>query len=69
MEGDVLHFRTANSSNGGSNGASQPDSGIGLDNVRKRLALLYPGKHELNITNEESVYSVELKISTGNNTI
>ena len=68
-EGDVIYFRTANSSNGGSNGSSQPDSGIGLDNVRKRLALLYPGKHELNIANKESVYSIELKISTGNKTI
>lgn len=34
--------------------------GIGIDNVRKRLTLLYPGKHELTITDEEDVFIVNL---------
>jgi LytS/YehU family sensor histidine kinase len=34
--------------------------GIGIMNVRKRLDLLYPGKHELAITNEEDVFIVNL---------
>jgi LytS/YehU family sensor histidine kinase len=37
-------------------------SGIGIQNVQKRLDLLYPGKHELAITNEEDVFIVNLKI-------
>jgi sensor histidine kinase YesM len=34
--------------------------GIGIMNVRKRLDLLYPGKHELAITDEEDVFIVNL---------
>jgi LytS/YehU family sensor histidine kinase len=37
-------------------------TGIGIKNVEKRLALLYPGKHELNIVNEEDVFIINLKI-------
>jgi sensor histidine kinase YesM len=36
--------------------------GIGIQNVKKRLDLLYPGKHELSITDEEEVFIVNLKI-------
>ena len=35
-------------------------SGIGIQNVQKRLSLLYPDKHELTITNEEEVFIEEL---------
>lgn len=37
-------------------------SGIGLANVRRRLELLYPDQHELNIQEKEDRYLVELKI-------
>lgn len=36
--------------------------GIGISNVRQRLELLYPGKHELNITDDTDVFIVNLKI-------
>ncbi|MEP6725835.1 MAG: histidine kinase [Bacteroidota bacterium] len=42
-------------------------SGIGIQNVQKRLELLYPGKHELAITNEEDVFIVNLKIELEKN--
>jgi sensor histidine kinase YesM len=35
-------------------------TGIGILNVRKRLELLYPGKHELTITDAEDVFIVNL---------
>ena len=35
---------------------------IGLKNVRKRLQLIYPGTHELNIVNEPESFVVFLKI-------
>jgi len=38
------------------------DSGIGLENIRKRLELLYPGKHELKIAEMEQNYIVELTL-------
>ncbi|HLN21145.1 MAG TPA: histidine kinase [Bacteroidales bacterium] len=36
--------------------------GIGLDNVKKRLQLLFPGKHGLNINETDMDYNVNLKI-------
>jgi sensor histidine kinase YesM len=37
-------------------------SGFGLESVRKRLALLYPGEYDLSIEDNENSYSVMLKI-------
>lgn len=37
-------------------------SGIGIGNVKKRLEILYPKKHELNINETETEFSVDLKI-------
>jgi hypothetical protein len=33
-----------------------------IANVEKRLQLLYPGKHELIITNDDHVFVVDLKV-------
>ncbi len=41
---------------------TDPYSGIGLNNVKRRLELLYPGKHELTITDEDDIYKVDLKL-------
>lgn len=38
------------------------NQGIGIDNVRQRLELLYKHKHELQIREEEEVFIVDLKI-------
>lgn len=56
-----LHFQLTNSK------PPQPihngnKKGIGLQNVKKRLALLYPGKHQLNISSAEGVFSVHLQL-------
>jgi LytS/YehU family sensor histidine kinase len=46
------------------NGEEKVDafSGIGLENIKKRLALLYPDNHELIINKSGSVFSVILNI-------
>jgi LytS/YehU family sensor histidine kinase len=36
--------------------------GIGLVNIQKRLAILYPERHDLNIQHSEQQFSVELKV-------
>lgn len=36
--------------------------GIGLDNAKKRLALLYPGKHQLTVQHTASEFSIELQL-------
>jgi two-component system, LytTR family, sensor kinase len=43
--------------------STEPVGGIGLNNVKRRLDLLYPGKHELTVTNNETTFKVSLKLS------
>ena len=38
--------------------------GIGVENVRKRLDILYPGRYEMNIDVSDEAFSVYLKIDT-----
>ncbi len=37
-------------------------TGIGLDNLQKRLALFYPGKHQLEINDSATTYTAKLTI-------
>ena len=62
--GKEIFFRASNSITRLSADAPRAASGIGLDNVRKRLALLYPGRHELKIDEQEDVFTVELRIGS-----
>jgi two-component system, LytTR family, sensor kinase len=41
---------------------TEPAGGIGLTNVKRRLELMYPGKHELSIDNSETRFKVALNI-------
>lgn len=56
----LLHFHLHNFKNQKMKDAV---SGIGIDNVKKRLDILYPNKHELNITESETEFTVDLKIN------
>ena len=38
--------------------------GIGMENLKKRLALIYPNQHQLEITKTENTYTVNLAIDT-----
>lgn len=57
----ALHFYCENNFTNDSNNKGL-DSGIGLKNVKGRLDLIYPKKHELNIDKEKNWYKVFLKI-------
>ncbi len=54
-----LHFYLANFKN---NKMKDSVSGIGIQNVEKRLAILYPKKYTLNIIETETDFTVELMI-------
>jgi two-component system, LytTR family, sensor kinase len=43
---------------------TEKSGGIGLNNVRRRLELLYPGRYELNIADTGSAYTVQLKLQS-----
>lgn len=62
--GRRIDFRSRNSFIPAGPDAPLAASGIGLDNVRKRLALLYPGRHDLRIDKSESFFTVELTVET-----
>lgn len=42
-------------------------NGIGIENVKKRLGLIYPDRHELKITEENNFYVVSLTIQLAGN--
>jgi two-component system, LytTR family, sensor kinase len=58
-----ISFRCANSLAPAKKETGNSDSGIGLENVRKRLILLFPGKHDLKITKSEEVFEVLLFVN------
>lgn len=63
IEADRLHFQCANTFSETVNSAEKHLlKGIGLENVQKRLTLLYPDKHMLRTFIEDGVYHVDLEL-------
>ncbi|HAX93435.1 MAG TPA: hypothetical protein DCY25_05735 [Bacteroidales bacterium] len=64
-EADSITFKCSNSLHtGGDKGAETKAGGIGLENVRKRLNLLFPGSHDLRINRSDNRFDVVLEIKT-----
>ncbi|MDO9256032.1 MAG: histidine kinase [Bacteroidales bacterium] len=42
----------------------EPSAGIGMTTIRRRLELIYPGKHKLVIKKDEETYRIHLEINT-----
>lgn len=61
MDKGNFHFTLENSTDAGQR-ANSTHSGIGLINVKRRLELLYPQKHELVISNNTDRFTVSLTI-------
>lgn len=59
LNGNTFHFNITNTIN-----ALKKDKtgGIGLANVKRRLALIYPNKHKLVVAQDAAHFSVDLKI-------
>ena len=56
---NILKFKITNSKN---EYISQSNNGIGINNVKKRLEFLYPGKYELKINDEGDFFAVSLMV-------
>jgi LytS/YehU family sensor histidine kinase len=62
VRGSLLIFRTVNVVLRNPENKEQNDSGIGLGNVRRRLALHYPDKHMLRYSEQENIFTLEMEI-------
>lgn len=60
LQGTNLFFEAKNSV--GRSLEIQPQSGTGISNLRKRLQLIYPEKHKLEIERTETIYTVTLHL-------
>ncbi len=59
VDSEKMEFQVHNKKR---NGPREDSTGIGIENIRKRLLLGYPGKHTLNISEDESFYDTKLTI-------
>ena len=57
----VLHYQVSNKKIK-INNSNKLKSGFGLDNVKKRLELSYPGNYNLTVTDTETVYTINLTL-------
>jgi LytS/YehU family sensor histidine kinase len=62
IEGGQIHFFAENSLGKGTSTEEKQHSGIGLENIKKRLNLLYPAGHELLIDKTDEYFRVNLFI-------
>jgi sensor histidine kinase YesM len=66
IENAQIMFISENSIGKSSQPGDMQHSGIGLENVKKRLNLLFPERHNLSIEESEAVFHVELTIQKTN---
>jgi len=62
ISGALLQFRVQNSFGETDMLDLDQQKGIGIENTRQRLELLYPGKHKLDIGTFEDIFTVNLSI-------
>jgi LytS/YehU family sensor histidine kinase len=62
VTGKVLHFEVENSKGQANDLLSDKYHGIGIENVRKRLEMIYPNQHKLNILDNEETFKVLLQV-------
>lgn len=64
LQGTELHLQVSNYFG---TLKQEKNGGVGLENVQRRLSLIYPNKHKLNINKKEDKYTVDLTITLDKN--
>jgi two-component system, LytTR family, sensor kinase len=64
IENNIVNFECINDFDKSQEITKDNASGIGLNNIKRRLEILYPGMHSLNIKEERNIYSVILSVNT-----
>ncbi len=62
---DAFTFEIANPNHKNSAAIDDGYSGVGLDNIRKNLNLVYPDQHQLNVEESDTEFKVILEIKNG----
>jgi sensor histidine kinase YesM len=62
LSGSFLYFKLINSKDKDETSAFTEASGLGLQNVKRRLELLYPGKYKLETLEQEEMFIVNLEL-------
>ena len=64
IQQEDIYFECSNSIVSNGDSKNSPFSGIGLENVSKRLNLLFPDKHNIKLSQTDSVFNIKLMISS-----
>ncbi len=64
QKGDNFNFKIENNCDAESNAATDEESGVGLENIRKNLEIVYPNAHQFTINKDHDIFTVELIINT-----
>ncbi|HNW55275.1 MAG TPA: hypothetical protein PKN21_13450, partial [Bacteroidales bacterium] len=57
-----LSFEVVNYLKKAGSGADEPSSGIDLHTIKRRLELIYPGRHTLSINQDAETFKIHLEI-------
>lgn len=60
----TIFFKVMNYLRNASSANDEPTGGISLGTIKRRLELIYPGKHKLLISQEADTFSINLEITT-----
>ena len=64
LNGNIIVLHVVNSNNKSEEGKNE---GIGLENVKRRLSLIYPDRHKLEISKTDETFTVDLTITLKEN--
>ncbi|MFA5299961.1 MAG: sensor histidine kinase [Lutibacter sp.] len=63
IENNIVNFKSVNVSDKTKTISKDNSSGIGLNITKRRLEIIYPGKHTLNIKEENNTFTVTLSVN------